>query len=129
MFANHLNIKLIPFQKDHPKEAEATIDILPYFGQPYDVVHGGILYSLADTLCGYLVWNNAEVGTLVTTIEMKINYISAVPLKGYLRAMAELKHRGKRTAVCVADIFHVDNGKEKLVGIATATFSLIIDKK
>lgn len=126
-FIDLLDIEIDDPNSEPSMTAIATIKIDEHHGQYYDVLHGGVLYSLADTLAGYLVWKNVSSTSLVTTIEMKINYISAVPIKGSVKAQAEIKHLGRRTGVVNVDVLHVFGDKEKLVATALGTFQ-IIDK-
>ena len=124
-FIDLLDIDIDNPNSDPSKTASATIQIGEHHGQYYDVLHGGVLYSLADTLSGYLVLKNINPESLVTTIEMKINYISAVPIKGLVKAQATIKHLGKRTSVVNIDVYHILDDKEKLVATALGTFQIL----
>ena len=109
-------------------KAIGQIELKEYHGQVYGYAHGGVLYSLADTVCGYLVWNNSSPEIdLVNTIEMKMNYIAPAPIEGKIQAIAVLKHLGRSTGVCMVDVFHIKPGMDeetkKLVATAIATFT------
>ncbi len=118
--------------KDNPEKhiAIGEIDMKDHHGQIYGNAHGGVLYSLADTVAGLLVWKNVtpEVD-LVNTIEMKMNYIAPAPIPGTIRAVATLKHLGRTTGVCLIDVFYLkdknDSTNKKLVATAIATFTKI----
>lgn len=115
---------------DNPSKEVAIgqIELKEYHSQVYGNAHGGVLYSLADTVAGYLIWNNAEPEVdLVNTIEMKMNYIAKAPIGGTIKAVASLKHLGRTTGVCMIDVFHyktgTDEANKKLVATAIATFT------
>lgn len=124
-FIDLLDLEIIDPNRTPSDSASATIEIGEQHGQHNDVLHGGVLYSLADTLGGYLIWKNIDLGKLVTTIEMKINYLSPVPIKGTAKANAKIKHLGKRTGVVIIDLFHVNENSEKLVATALGTYQII----
>ena len=118
--------------KDNPEKhiAIGEIDMKDHHGQIYGNAHGGVLYSLADTVAGLLVWKNSSPEIdLVNTIEMKMNYIAPAPIPGTIRAVATLKHLGRTTGVCLIDVFYLKNKNEisdkKLVATAIATFTKI----
>ena len=45
---------------------------------PNGVVHGGIVYSLADTAMGAALFSALDPGQSCTTLEIKINYLAPV---------------------------------------------------
>ncbi|MHA2363273.1 MAG: PaaI family thioesterase [Candidatus Hodarchaeales archaeon] len=124
-FLKLLGIKIEHTNNDPLNTASATLTVKEHHGQSYNVIHGGVLYSLADTLAGYLIWKNIHTNQIVTTVEMKINYVAPVPISGSIKANASIKHLGKRTSVCTVDLFHIMDSKTKLVAIATGTFLII----
>jgi uncharacterized protein (TIGR00369 family) len=85
---------------------------------PNGVVHGGIVYSLADTAMGAALFSGLEPGQSCTTLEIKINYLAPVT-SGELVAEASVIARTKRTGVLEARV-HGDGGA--LVAVATGTF-------
>ena len=110
--------------------AIGQIKLVERHSQVYGNAHGGVLYSLADTVAGYLVWKNSSPEVdLVNTIEMKMNYIAPAPIGGTIQAVATLKHLGRTTGVCLIDIFLTmkDNKPidKKLVATGIATFTKI----
>ena len=46
--------------------------------QAYGVVHGGAIASLADTAVAFALMTLIQPGERVTTVEMKINFLSPV---------------------------------------------------
>ena len=85
---------------------------------PNGVVHGGIVYSLADTAMGAALFSELEPGQSCTTLEIKINYLAPVT-SGELVAEAAIVARTKRTGVLEARV-HGDGAA--LVAVATGTF-------
>ena len=85
---------------------------------PNGVVHGGTVYSLADTAMGAALFSALEPGQSCTTLEIKINYLAPVT-SGELAVEASVIARTKRTGVLEARV-HGDGGT--LVAVATGTF-------
>ena len=85
---------------------------------PNGVVHGGVVYSLADTAMGAALFSALEPGQSCTTLEIKINYLAPVTT-GELAVEASVIARTKRTGVLEARV-HGDDGA--LVAVATGTF-------
>lgn len=84
------------------------------------VVHGGIIAALADTAGGIACYTVAPAGTLVATIEMKINFLEPVE-EGAILAEARVLRHGKTTAVAECDVRDADGG---LMAKALMTFSI-----
>lgn len=85
---------------------------------PNGVVHGGVVYSLADTAMGAALFSALEPGQSCTTLEIKINYLAPVT-SGELAAEAAVVARTKRTGFLEARV-RADDGA--LVAVATGTF-------
>ncbi len=85
---------------------------------PNGVVHGGVVYSLADTAMGAALFSALEPGQSCTTLEIKINYL-APATSGELAAEASVVARTKRTSFLEARV-HGDD--DRLVAVATGTF-------
>ena len=75
----------------------------------YGSLHGGLVATLIDTVSGVAAWTLAEPGERVSTVELKVNFITGVAdMVGDLRALGVVLHRGRTTAVVEADV----NGAE-----------------
>jgi acyl-CoA thioesterase len=61
------------------------------------VVHGGALFTLADTGMGAALFSLLEGGESCATIEIKINYFKPV-LAGTVECRSEVVHRGHSVA-------------------------------
>ncbi len=90
---------------------------------PHNVLHGGILYSMADTGMGAAVYPGLEKNELCATIEIKINYTRIVS-SGILICNSQVLHKGKKTAVIESKIYNKIDESENLVAIALGTYSI-----
>ena len=61
------------------------------------MVHGGVLYTLADTGMGGALMETLPAGHYCATIEIKIAYFRPAK-EGTVRCVTELVHLGRRTA-------------------------------
>ncbi len=86
---------------------------------PHNVVHGGVIYAMADTGMGGAAYSCLNEDELCATVEIKIVYIAPVS-SGRLTCDTRVVHRGKRIAILESE---VRNG-ERLVAKATGTYSL-----
>jgi uncharacterized protein (TIGR00369 family) len=82
------------------------------------VVHGGILAAMADTAGAIAAYTTVPKGTALATIELKINYLEAVP-GGRVRADARVLRTGRNFVVTECEIF---DDKGSLAAKALLTF-------
>ena len=101
--------------------ARVAMPVGPKLHQPFGIIHGGALASLADTVGGVGSYVSYPVGTEVVTVEMKINFVRPVK-EGTLIGEAKALHLGRKTSVWEMRI--VDDA-EKLVCFASATYMVI----
>jgi uncharacterized protein (TIGR00369 family) len=83
-----------------------------------NVVHGGILAALADTAGAIAAYTTVPKGVALATIELKINYLEAVP-GGRIRAEARVLRTGRNFVVTECEIF---DRKGALAAKALLTF-------
>lgn len=95
---------------------------------PYMMVHGGVLFTLADTAMSMALMSLIPPGTPFSTIEAKINYLRPVK-EGKLIAEAMVVHQGRSTAVLEASIYNEINGERTLAARALGTFHIARDKQ
>jgi acyl-CoA thioesterase len=91
---------------------------------PAGIVHGGALYTLADSGMGAALFSFVDEGELFLTIETSVFYFKAVS-SGTLTCESRVVHGGKRIAVMEAEI---KNGGQ-LVAKAVGTFSIYRGKR
>jgi uncharacterized protein (TIGR00369 family) len=96
-----------------------SLDTRPDFINPLGIVHGGILATLLDTAMGCAVHTTLPAGVSYSTLELKVNYIRAVPPDGRaLTAEGNVIHSGRRTATAEGKVL---DQRGKLIGHATTT--------
>ncbi|MBX5455868.1 MAG: PaaI family thioesterase [Thermogemmatispora sp.] len=90
---------------------------------PQGLVHGGVIFSLADTAMAMALLASYPPGTRTGTIEAKINYLRAVR-NGQLLAEAAIIHQGRTTAVLEATVYHQseDRQEQRAVARVLSTF-------
>ena len=96
---------------------------LPFSGElvhPYGIVHGGAIFSLADSAVAMALLGLVEKDERFTTVEMKINYVSAFK-KGEIVAEARIFNKGSRIALGEVDI---RNEQGHLIARSMATYMI-----
>ncbi|HEX8995889.1 MAG TPA: PaaI family thioesterase [Ktedonobacterales bacterium] len=71
---------------------------------PMGTVHGGILCDIADLAMGTAYASTLGEDESFTTIELKVNFLRPV-WRGRLRAVAEVKRRGRTVGLVTCDVF------------------------
>jgi acyl-CoA thioesterase len=64
---------------------------------PHGVVHGAVLYAMADTGMGAALYPTLAAGEICATIEIKMNYFKPVQ-RGPITCTTELINRGRTLA-------------------------------
>ena len=105
-----------------PDRVEATLEVREELKQPWGILHGGAVMTLADTVAGAGSYLNADGGQTVT-VELKINLIGAVR-DGKIRVVAVPVHRGRTTSVWET---RVTDEAGKLVAVTLSTH-LVLDR-
>jgi uncharacterized protein (TIGR00369 family) len=77
--------------------------------QIHDVVHGGVLAALADTAAAIAAYTVVPPGSELATIELKINYLSAVP-GGKIKAVGKVLRAGRNFVVTECEVFNANGG-------------------
>ena len=101
--------------------ARVAMPVEPRLHQPFGIIHGGALASLADTVGGVGSYVSYPVGTEVVTVEMKINFVRPVK-EGTLIGEAKALHLGRKTSVWEMRIL---DDAERLVCFASATYMVV----
>lgn len=101
--------------------ARVRMPVEPRLFQPFGVVHGGALASLADTAGGVGSYVSHPVGTRMATVELKVNFIRPAS-EGVLVGEAKAVHLGRKTSVWEIRIL---NEEEKPVCFASATYMVV----
>ena len=113
-------IALFGFELDAVSLGRAAmrLDARARHKQLNNVVHGGILAALADTTAAIAAYTTVPKGVALATIELKINYLEAVP-GGRIRADARVLRTGRNFVVTECEIF---DGRGALSAKALLTF-------
>jgi acyl-CoA thioesterase len=84
------------------------------------MVHGGAIFSAADSAVGMALVGMVSRNENISTLEMKINYMK--PVKGKeIIATAKIIHRGAQTAI--GDV-EVRDEKQNLISKGLATYAI-----
>jgi acyl-coenzyme A thioesterase PaaI-like protein len=83
--------------------------------------------TIADSACGYAALTLMPLGTAVLTVEFKVNLLAPGEGDGVVARGRVLK-TGRTLTVCVADVFALRGGEEKLVLTMLATIMTVRDR-
>jgi acyl-CoA thioesterase len=90
---------------------------------PQMIVHGGVIFTLADTAMSMALLSLLPVGTRISTIEAKINYLLPVRA-GELLAEAIIVQHGRSIAVLEANVYNVEEDDRKAIARILGTFHI-----
>lgn len=91
-----------------------------------DILHGGAVMALADTVGAAATVINLPPGASTTTIESKTNFLAAIPVGDTAVARAKPFHRGKTTMVWQTKISRQSDGR--LAAVVTQTQLVLLPK-
>jgi acyl-CoA thioesterase len=90
---------------------------------PQMIVHGGVPFTLADTAMSMAILSLHPLGTRISTIEAKINYL--LPIRtGELVAEASIVQHGRSIAVLEATVYNIVEGTSQAVARILGTFHI-----
>ena len=115
-FINHVGVRI---EEVAPGRARCLMEVKDFHANGTGVVHGGALFTLADTAMGAAIYPSLEQGEICATVEIKIAYFKPV-FEGTVVCTSALVNKGKSLASLEASI-HQD---DVLVAKATGTFSI-----
>lgn len=123
---NHFYAELIGLKVDGREDgfSRCSIDVSDKLLNPHHVVHGAVIYSLADTGMGAALYLSLNEGEICATIEIKINYYRPVT-EGTISCTTEVINRGKTVANMESKIYN----KDKLVAQANGNYAIFTPKK
>jgi len=101
--------------------ATSRLTIAAHHMNPNGVVHGAVIYALADTGMGGALMTALHESQMCSTIEIKINYFRPA-ISGELVCETFIVNQGSRTAVMQSS---VKDAKGKLVAQALGTFMIL----
>ncbi|MEW6440082.1 MAG: PaaI family thioesterase [bacterium] len=104
--------------------SRCALEVRPGLLNPHGVVHGGVLYSMADTGMGAALYPGLAEDELCATVEVKIAYFVAVR-SGTLTCDTTLLHKGKTLAVLESEMKEEGRPVAKAMG----TYSIFKTRK
>lgn len=116
-FGELIGLRFIQAEKG---TSRCSIEVDHKLLNPHGVVHGGVIYSMADTGMGAALYTRLGESESCATIEIKIAYFKPVA-SGTLVCDSKVIHKSKRIATLESEI---RNG-EQLVAKAMGTFFII----
>ena len=102
-FSNYNHLELETVERDR---AVFTLRIQPESKNPYGMVHGGALYTMADDATGTAVHTD---GRYYVTQNSSFHFLRN-RAAGLIRAEARVRHRGRPTCLVDVDITGEDGG-------------------
>ena len=111
-FMLHNYIELERVEKDR---AVFKLDIRPESCNPYGLIHGGAIYTLADNATGAAAHSD---GRYYVTQTSALHFLRNQP-EGEIQADARVRHRGRSTCLVAVDILGED---ETLLATGEFTF-------
>jgi acyl-CoA thioesterase len=96
-----------------------TLSVAPLHFNSSGLVHGAVLFALADTGMGAALLATVDADEMFATVELKINYFKPVR-GGELTCTSQLVNRGRRLANLESSIFQ----GEVLVARANGNFAI-----
>ena len=99
--------------------SRCSLEVTEKLFNPNKVLHGGVVYSLADTGMGAALHSDLAEDELCATVEIKIAYFVAVT-SGTLTCETKVIHRSRRIAILESEVRN--NGR--LTAKAMGTFSV-----
>ncbi len=109
----------LEFDSHEKGSSQCRLAISPKLFNPHGVVHGGVVYSMADTGMGAALYPCMEPGHLCATVEIKISYFKPAT-KGELICQTRITHLGKKIAFLHSDILQND----RPIASATGTYCI-----
>lgn len=114
-FMPHLGMKITELSDGH---CTGEMPLNEITCNPYGIVHGGCIYSLADAISGSAALTKSDK---VVTLDSSISFLSGAVNDGKLIATAhEIRHGGKIA------VYNVEVSTSSGFLIATATFTFYI---
>lgn len=115
-FVNHIGMRI---EEAAQGRARCSLELKDFHHNTNGVVHGGVLFTLADTAMGAALFSTLDPDELCATIEIKIGYFKPV-LEGDLVCTAEVLNKGRSIASIEASVF----AGEVLVSKSSGTFTI-----
>lgn len=106
---------------DRPGSATASVTIGPDHLYPNGVVHGGVLFTMADTSMGKATMSVLDEGQFCASVEVQLRFIRPATA-GTIVSTATVTKQGRSIIHLEARITEDDG---RLIATATGTFTVI----
>lgn len=116
----------IEFTAAQPDLVEAKMLVRQEICTRPDILHGGAVMALADSVGAAATVINLPPGASTTTIESKTNFLAAIAIGDTAIARARPFHRGKTTMVWQTEISRQSDGR--LAAVVTQTQLVLLGK-
>ncbi len=119
-FGELIGLIFTKFKKGY---SQCVLEVSEKLFNPHMVLHGGVIYSMADTGMGAALFSHLEKDELCATVEIKIHYFKGVK-SGILTCNTKVINIGKKIATLESEILNGD----QLVAKALGTYSIFQTK-
>ena len=120
-----VNASLVSCQ---PGRVEIEFPYQPALTQQHGFIHAGIVSTVLDSACGYAAFSLMPAEAAVLSIEFKTNLLA--PAKGEtFRAIGTVVKPGRTITATTAELFALDNGREKLVATMSCTLMAVYERQ
>lgn len=111
-----------------PGRITLTMDYNHDYTQQHGFIHGGIISTLLDGVCGYAAFSLMPAEVAVLTVEFKCNFLN--PAAGdVFRFEGNVIKPGRSLTVCEGRAFARKDSGEKLIATMTATLMSILGRE
>ncbi len=107
-----------------PGRSRCALTLSPQHLNPHGVVHGAVVFALADTGMGAALYPSLAPGETCATIEIKISYFRPVS-RGELVCESTLVNRGRSVAHLDSRVFAGD----ALIAAASGNFAILAPRE
>jgi len=94
----------LQFEERRSGYSRCTLALNAGHHNAHGVVHGAVIFAMADTGMGAALYPTLEPGEICATIEVKINYFKPA-VSGVLSCVTELVNRGKAVANLESSVY------------------------
>lgn len=122
--AGHVQALGIQLTDVGPGWCETHLDVRPQHLQQTDIVHAGVLATLADHTAGAAGSTVLAPDEYVLTVEFKINLLRAARTKR-LWCRGKVLKAGRMITVAESEVFAASDAATKLVAKATVTLAVL----
>ncbi len=123
---SHPYADLIGFRVIETGEGRSVLEarVRDVHRNPHGVVHGGVMFSMADTGMGAALYSVLQEGESCGTINCAISYFKGVT-EGVITCKTAVRNKGRKVATLESEIWNDD----RLVATAHGQFSIMVFRK